>query len=481
MVSPLQGRELGHAIASEWLSPRVVASIALIRDAPAIPYDYVESVPMEFPVSHDGTLCYGRSDGRWHRLPDRAWQKMQPAASLDVLCREAHARNELAALTNLTDLNRLCDDETLLPHHRECAEAQYERVQKAEDEQLRREWRQSHEHVVKKRCPSRSVWVQCDKCLRWRRLAIAPALADRLPERWTCDDNPTEPFNRCETPEEPWDDSEEADWREVEEPFTAENDRWVLAAADKLGSVEGWEQMLKCQQTRAMMSQPFSPLAHDYFFMSRTADELRQRVEQLRVKRGTHNTCFAVNSLPSSSLSSPQSVLSASHFARAGGKTTFAAVAARLAAQQRANCHPSSVAASIRHSGHNAHHWRLPVQYGHHAHGAASTSEDNEQDEAPVVGILNHHIYGGAKEGSLYNVYVRLWYADGTLKGGGFEPAEKLCTLVEGPSVLVEYCKSKKGSKIAKYVPSYVFDTDRKIGHAEQEFMRSVDERRARV
>ncbi|KAJ1113079.1 hypothetical protein NDU88_001338 [Pleurodeles waltl] len=46
-------------------------------------------------------------------------------------------------------------------------------------------------------------WVQCDSCLRWRKL---PDGMDQLPEKWYCHMNPDPEFRDCTVPEEPEDD-----------------------------------------------------------------------------------------------------------------------------------------------------------------------------------------------------------------------------------------------------------------------------------
>ncbi|XP_067401385.1 MORC family CW-type zinc finger protein 3 isoform X1 [Emydura macquarii macquarii] len=47
------------------------------------------------------------------------------------------------------------------------------------------------------------TWVQCDSCLKWRKL---PDGIDHLPEKWYCSLNPDPQFRNCSVPEEPEDD-----------------------------------------------------------------------------------------------------------------------------------------------------------------------------------------------------------------------------------------------------------------------------------
>ncbi|XP_064331854.1 MORC family CW-type zinc finger protein 3 isoform X1 [Camelus dromedarius] len=47
------------------------------------------------------------------------------------------------------------------------------------------------------------TWVQCDSCLKWRKL---PDGIDQLPEKWYCSNNPDPQFRSCDVPEEPEDE-----------------------------------------------------------------------------------------------------------------------------------------------------------------------------------------------------------------------------------------------------------------------------------
>ncbi|XP_061090681.1 MORC family CW-type zinc finger protein 3-like [Conger conger] len=53
-------------------------------------------------------------------------------------------------------------------------------------------------------------WVQCDKCLKWRRLADGIDCG-LLPEKWFCQMNPDPQFRSCQAEEEP-EDSDEDHW-----------------------------------------------------------------------------------------------------------------------------------------------------------------------------------------------------------------------------------------------------------------------------
>ncbi|XP_007904139.1 MORC family CW-type zinc finger protein 3b isoform X2 [Callorhinchus milii] len=48
------------------------------------------------------------------------------------------------------------------------------------------------------------VWVQCDSCLKWRKLPDG-ITSDNLPDKWFCINNPDPQFRNCTVPEEPED------------------------------------------------------------------------------------------------------------------------------------------------------------------------------------------------------------------------------------------------------------------------------------
>lgn len=79
----------------------------------------------------------------------------------------------------------------------------------------------------------------------------------------------------------------------------------------------------------------------------------------------------------------------------------------------------------------------------------AEDAED-EDEILEVTQILGHHVWRGAKAGSLFNVYVRVQYSDGSTTGRGTVPSEPLA----GSKVLAAYLATAHGAKIAKYVPS---------------------------
>jgi hypothetical protein len=87
--------------------------------------------------------------------------------------------------------------------------------------------------------------------------------------------------------------------------------------------------------------------------------------------------------------------------------------------------------------------------------------EDNGGDDADdaddVMTVLDHHVYGGARPGSLWNVYVRVQYMNGK-RSNGFVPAERL-----GPQhrALLNYMRRRKeGRKIVKYLPAAIAERE---------------------
>ena len=70
-----------------------------------------------------------------------------------------------------------------------------------------------------------------------------------------------------------------------------------------------------------------------------------------------------------------------------------------------------------------------------------------------VSRIWKHHVYGGARAGSLYNVYVGVEWSDGSRTVGGVEPSEPLAGSESGRAALLAYVATAKGKAVAKYLP----------------------------
>ena len=82
------------------------------------------------------------------------------------------------------------------------------------------------------------------------------------------------------------------------------------------------------------------------------------------------------------------------------------------------------------------------------AHAAAVDSSDEEGEVVTVTKVTNHKVYGGARVGGMFNVYLRVQYSDGT-RSNGVIPGEPLV----GSPVLAAYLRTSNGAKIAKYIP----------------------------
>ena len=79
---PLQARELGYAIASEWQSPRPLGQLPELERAPRLPPGLAGGVPDDFPrlgsLAQPATLCYSHpASGRWHQLTDHWWPQVE--------------------------------------------------------------------------------------------------------------------------------------------------------------------------------------------------------------------------------------------------------------------------------------------------------------------------------------------------------------------------------------------------------------------
>lgn len=442
MVSPLQARELGYAIASEWLAPRKLADVSTLEGAPALRPDetfgYDSGVPTEFPRTRgeaEATLCFSStSTGMWHRAVGRPFHRVGPAASLDVLCDEALRSGELHCVTSLTELNRCADDTSLHEHHRRHAARQYARIQSEANEELRQVSRLALTRVKRSHGGRRCTWAQCDSCLRWRRLTLAPAGASQLPDHWTCSMNPDPPFNHCDIAEEEMDVDEGAPgWNDdaTTDPFTAESDRWLTVASDQVSS----PMCLKRQQAlQCSIANPsFLSLNFDFYFKSRTAEELEARGAELKRRRaGTL-------------------VLVVDHGDQEAAET------------------PQDEPRPAREEGGGEDHEEVDDDVSDGEAGSAGEEEDDE--EARPIKIIKHHVYSGAKAGSLYNVYVKVRYEDGLMAGGdcrAMEPAEHVCATIEGSAVLAAYCRTERGQAIAKYVPALVLVANEIVDDVER-------------
>ena len=98
--------------------------------------------------------------------------------------------------------------------------------------------------------------------------------------------NPDPPFNHCDIAEEEMDVDEGAPgWNDdaTTDPFTAESDRWLTVASDQVSSPMCLkrQQALQCSITNPS----FLSLNFDFYFKSRTAEELEARGAELKRRR----------------------------------------------------------------------------------------------------------------------------------------------------------------------------------------------------
>jgi len=73
------------------------------------------------------------------------------------------------------------------------------------------------------------------------------------------------------------------------------------------------------------------------------------------------------------------------------------------------------------------------------------------QSEGEVTRVLAHHVYPGARAGSLHNVYVRVAYADGGDSGREYVPAASLVSET-ARAALRSYSGTPRGARIDKYI-----------------------------
>ena len=200
MVSPLQARELGYAIACEWSAP---GPLLLDDTLPMACHRGGTSAPDELPrstrPSQPATLGFkGATTARWRRVHNKWWAAHVPDASLDTLCelalRHSAPSKRLPPLRNLVELARVARDGSLEACMRNAAAAQYAEMRRALDARRQRE-------AATLPPPSlmRHLWAQCDDCLQWRRVP----LGRDLPSRWSCAVDGVAPFDTCAAPEEP--------------------------------------------------------------------------------------------------------------------------------------------------------------------------------------------------------------------------------------------------------------------------------------
>lgn len=272
MVSPLQAREVGHAIATEWTAPRRFRDVDCLRNCTRLPQLFRGRMPDEFPCNHaraslrgGALLCFSHSTGLWHRIAScHRWRSLRPASTLDELCALAMKRKQLKPFMSVTDLRRAAEDRGFSAFHRKCAALQLTQAEEVAAEK-------AAARPEKPETPSEHTWMQCDLCMKWRRMpsGLAPMGDDDDDlASWTCAMLPID----CSAPEEKMSSDEAESWRH-EHTYTSAHDRWLLEAADRLGATAS------AAIKRASLRE--SAFTFDHFFRSRTTTEIGERLKVL--------------------------------------------------------------------------------------------------------------------------------------------------------------------------------------------------------
>lgn len=272
MVSPLQARELGHAIAAEWLRGDFVSneSVPALAGALGLPWQFKGRNPAEFPVvraragNKAAYVCFRASGERWKRIADgNEWLVRESAMSLPHLCQLAVRKGKLKPFRGATDLQRVAADESLSVYSRICAEKQLIRVQKATLARV-------EARLVAGREDDMCSWAQCEGCFCWRRipsLAACPA-----PEQsWFCSMLPP-PHNECQAGDAV--EIGEVETSRLEPTFSEASDVNLVSIAVRMPTpspVDLFNAVLASDE-----------LAFDYWLKSRTAARVFERARQLQ-------------------------------------------------------------------------------------------------------------------------------------------------------------------------------------------------------
>ena len=276
MVSPLQARELGFVVGSEWREPRLFSAVPALENATRLPQLFRRRLPDEFPCTKSRystggsvVLCFSDCVGQWHRVaPGLRWRVTAATSTLDELLAEAVKRKKLKPFMGVTDLRRAAEDPELSAFHRRCASMQLSLAEEIVAER---------EAARPPKIAASCTWMQCDSCLKWRRMPKCFAPTGEEAEQfvsWTCAMLPI----ACEAAEETMDDLEEERWR-CEHTYTHANDSWLLKAAEKFGA--DWKALKRASLREA-------EFLLDFYFRSRTAKQLGERLQSLLQNRDAH-------------------------------------------------------------------------------------------------------------------------------------------------------------------------------------------------
>ena len=277
MVSPLQARELGFVIGSEWKEPRLFADVAALMGATRVPQLFRGKMPDEFPCTKSRyatgggsvVLCFSHCSGQWHRCGAGLSWRLAPATStLEELCVLAVKRKKIKPFMGVTDLRRASQDKGLSAFHRKCAAMQLSVAEELAAEKAAMRPPKSDSNVIK------WTWMQCDSCTKWRRMPRGFVPTEDQAE-WTCSLLPI----ACEVPEETLDGHEQERWRQ-EHTYSQANDDWLVKAAEKIGSdASQWKAIKRASLREA-------EFLLDHYFKSRTAEQLGERIQALLQSQG---------------------------------------------------------------------------------------------------------------------------------------------------------------------------------------------------
>ena len=275
MVSPLQARELGFVIGSEWREPRLFSAVATLENATRLPQLFRGRLPDEFPCTKSRystggsvVLCFNDCIGQWHRVgAGLSWRLTAATSTLDELLAQAVKRKKLKPFMGVTDLRRAVEDKELSAFHKKCASIQLSLAKELFTERVA-----SRPPKIEAQ-GANCTWMQCDSCSKWRRMPKCFAPTGETAEQlvsWTCAMLPI----ACEASEETLDFHEEEHWR-CEHTYTHANDSWLLKAAVNFGADSSQWKAIK----RAGLRE--AEFLLDFYFRSRTAEQLGERMQSL--------------------------------------------------------------------------------------------------------------------------------------------------------------------------------------------------------
>eukprot|EP00967_Tisochrysis_lutea_P104094 scaffold157719_cov30-Tisochrysis_lutea.AAC.1 len=273
MVSPLQARELGYAIAMEWQSKANQSDeqASWMASATTLPWQYKGQNPDEYPraLIHAGQkaahICFRSRGQKWKRLADGyEWLVRKNTINLAELCNIAVKKGKMKICSNVTDLQRVVEDDSLSTYARACAEKQLRAMLRAS--LARADAGPRRDRNARITC----LWVQCDECFFWRRLPAATACPE-VDELFRCCDLPP-PRNKCFISDQL--EANEVETSRDELTFCEHSDSVLRAIALKVPAISAKGLLREICAS--------DELAFDYWLKSRRSDHLMDRVKALQ-------------------------------------------------------------------------------------------------------------------------------------------------------------------------------------------------------